>query len=77
MKKRVMTYIYNYRSTTPVEKMWTMKELHIAKSENERINAFVRSFGQDASNELYVLTSDIAGPTGNSGKIFKIVPAGS
>lgn len=59
---------------TPGEKMWQMKELPVSTSENGRINAFVRSFGQDERNELYVLTSDNAGPTGSTGKIFKIVP---
>jgi glucose/arabinose dehydrogenase/plastocyanin len=54
------------------EKMWSMKELRIATSANGRVGAFVRSFGQDTDHELYVLTSQMLGPTGNTGKIFKI-----
>lgn len=58
----------------PGEKMWQMKELHIATSANGRINAFVRSFGQDTDNEIYILTSENPGPVGNTGRVFKIVP---
>ncbi|KCZ72657.1 glucose/sorbosone dehydrogenase [Candidatus Methanoperedens nitroreducens] len=57
------------------EKMWPMKELRIATRENGRIGTFVRSFGQDADNELYILTSETLGPEGNTGRVFKIVPA--
>jgi len=58
----------------PGEKMWQMKELRIATSANGRINAFVRSFGQDTDNEIYVLTSGNPGPVGSTGRVFKIVP---
>jgi len=55
------------------EKMWSIKELRIATSESGRIGAFVRSFGQDANHEVYVLTSQTLGPTNNTGKIYKII----
>ncbi|MFZ3167073.1 MAG: PQQ-dependent sugar dehydrogenase, partial [Candidatus Methanoperedens sp.] len=54
------------------EGMWSTKELRVATSSNGRINEFVRSFGQDADHELYVLTSQMLGPTNNTGKIYKI-----
>jgi glucose/arabinose dehydrogenase len=70
--------------------LWTMQELTVvvndstppsldvarARSIDEtgRIGGYVLSFGQDETRELYVLTSDSAGPTGKSGKIFKLVP---
>jgi len=56
--------------------MWQMSELNITTSGNGRINHIVRSFGQDDQKELYVLASEILGPTGNTGKVFKIVPPG-
>lgn len=37
------------------------------------INSFILGFGEDSNNELYVLTSDTVGPTGNSGKVYKII----
>ncbi len=53
--------------------MWQIKELKIANRKDRRIGTFVRSFGQDSKNELYILTSDILGPNGKTGKVFKIV----
>ncbi|MEE8301314.1 MAG: PQQ-dependent sugar dehydrogenase, partial [Candidatus Tectomicrobia bacterium] len=55
--------------------MWTLEELKVAGKPNRRIGAFVLSFGEDADNELYILTSLITGPTGNRDKVYKIVPA--
>jgi glucose/arabinose dehydrogenase len=46
------------------------KEWSIISSEN--INSFLLAFGQDLDKNLYVLTSDTIGPTGNTGKIYKI-----
>lgn len=51
-----------------------IEEVKVAGDSSGRINAFVRSFGQDDEGELYVLTSDASGPSGNTGKIYKIVP---
>lgn len=56
------------------EKMWSVKELRIASNENGRIGAYVHSFGQDDEHEMYVMTSQNLGPTGNTGKVFKIRP---
>jgi|GEM_PF-111499 len=56
------------------QKMWSIKELKIASSASGRIGAFVHSFGQDSDNEIYVLTSDMLGPSNNTGKVFKIKP---
>jgi hypothetical protein len=33
------------------------------------------SMGQDGAGELYVLTSTEIGPTGTTGKVYKLVPA--
>ena len=56
------------------EKMWLVKELRISSNEGGRIDAFVRSFGQDAEHEMYVMTSQNLGPSGDTGKVFKIRP---
>ncbi|MBM2832211.1 MAG: Glucose/arabinose dehydrogenase, beta-propeller fold [Dehalococcoidia bacterium] len=60
------------RPSTPG--MWQMRELGITTNPNGQLNAFLRAFGQDASGELYVLTADSGGPSGSTGKVFKIVP---
>ncbi|MCK9595969.1 PQQ-dependent sugar dehydrogenase [Candidatus Pacearchaeota archaeon] len=41
--------------------------------DTSEISSFVLGFGQDNKKELYVLTSDSIGPTGNSGKVYKLV----
>jgi hypothetical protein len=61
---------------TPPEQaeIWPFEELRIANRENGRLGSYLLSFGQDADLELYVLTSDTAGPSGDTGRVFKIVP---
>ncbi|HSJ54794.1 MAG TPA: PQQ-dependent sugar dehydrogenase, partial [Anaerolineae bacterium] len=63
---------------TPSEtegELWEFEELSIASRENGELGAYLLSFGQDADLELYVMTSGSAGPSGNDGQIYKIVPA--
>ena len=52
---------------------WSFKELNISNNQNGRLGLFIKGVGQDANNELYLLTTEASGPTGNSGKIFKII----
>jgi hypothetical protein len=56
------------------EGMWTMQELTIAGSENGRLNEHLLSFGQDNSGEVYILTTELSGPGGSTGKVYKLVP---
>jgi glucose/arabinose dehydrogenase len=37
------------------------------------LGTYLKSFGQDLSGEMYLLTSDQEGPQGTSGKVYKIV----
>jgi hypothetical protein len=37
------------------------------------LGTYLKSFGQDQSGEIYLLTSDEAGPQGNTGKVYKII----
>jgi glucose/arabinose dehydrogenase len=39
----------------------------------KEINSFIIGFGEDSKKEIYVLTTDSVGPSGNSGKVYKIV----
>ena len=54
--------------------LWKMEEIRVAGRPDERINEYIRSLGQDEQGELYVLTSDVGGPTGDTGKVYKMVP---
>ncbi len=53
--------------------MWSIQGIVISSNTNGRLNTTVRGFGQDLDGELYLLTSDNAGPTGTTGKVFRIV----
>jgi hypothetical protein len=64
---------------TPSEtegEMWTYQELVIDGSENGRLNEYLLSFGQDSNGEVYILTTELAGPTGTTGKVYKLVTPG-
>ena len=38
-----------------------------------KVDSFVLGFAEDDENELYILTSGNLGPSGNNGKVYKIV----
>lgn len=63
-----------YMANSSGEGLWKMEEIHVADRPGGRINEYIRSFGQDDEGEQYVLTSDVAGPAGDTGKIYKMVP---
>ncbi len=54
--------------------LWEVKEIRVASGPKDRVNAYIRSLGQDANGELYLLTSDNVGPKGETGKVYKIIP---
>jgi glucose/arabinose dehydrogenase len=52
--------------------LWDMRELRVRNSPDGRLGRFVLGFGQDRGGEIYVLTTDNAGPTGTTGKVFRL-----
>ena len=54
--------------------LWTIRELTIANRPNGRLNHYVLGFGQDDRGEIYVGVRDVLGPTGTTGKVYKLVP---
>jgi glucose/arabinose dehydrogenase len=57
--------------------LWLMQELRIATEPSGRIGHYVLGFGQDPAGEIYVGATDNTGPTGSTGKVFKLVrPSG-
>ena len=54
---------------------WDFREMAISNKANQRLGSFITGIGQDADNELYLLTTENSGPKGNTGKVFKVVPA--
>jgi glucose/arabinose dehydrogenase/plastocyanin len=50
------------------------RELRLG-TDNRTLGHWIKGFGQDQQGELYVFASTNLGPTGTSGRMFKIVPA--
>jgi glucose/arabinose dehydrogenase len=61
-------------ATPSAEGLWDWEEIVVADSPSGRVDRFILSVGRDDGEEIYILTSDEVGPTGDTGKIFKIVP---
>ena len=58
-------------------RLWHFQELFITTSPNGRLNHYLLAFGQDPAGEVYVLTTDRAGPNDNTGRVYKIIsPSG-
>jgi glucose/arabinose dehydrogenase len=55
--------------------MWTTEEVKVAGNSNGRLGAFLRGFGEDSEGELYIMASQMEGPSGTTGRVYKIVPA--
>jgi hypothetical protein len=56
--------------------LWRMHQLQVATSPTRRLGHYVLGFGQDLAGEMYVLTTDEAGPSGTTGQVLKLVGAG-
>ena len=54
--------------------MWSFRELEIADTRDGRLGLFILGLGQDADKEIYLLTSERAGPQGTTGKVWRVVP---
>ncbi len=55
--------------------MWTTEEIRVATNASGRLGEFVRGFGEDSDREVYIMASQMTGPSGTTGKVYKIVPA--
>ncbi|HTF30124.1 MAG TPA: PQQ-dependent sugar dehydrogenase, partial [Flavitalea sp.] len=52
--------------------LWSYDKIAL-KSFPDNLQLYVKGFGQDSGGEIYVLATSVAGPTGVTGKVFKIV----
>ncbi len=53
---------------------WELKDLPLKDREAGELKEFILGFGEGREGEIYVLTSNTPGPTGDTGKVYKIVP---
>jgi glucose/arabinose dehydrogenase len=57
--------------------LWNMQQLRVATSPTGRLGHYLLGFGQGSDGEMYVLTTDQTGPSGTTGKVYKLVrPSG-
>ncbi|MFB6291069.1 MAG: PQQ-dependent sugar dehydrogenase [Candidatus Bipolaricaulia bacterium] len=52
--------------------LWSIRELRIANTDNGHLNQYLLAFGRDGEGEIYALTTENAGPSGNTGKVYKL-----
>jgi glucose/arabinose dehydrogenase len=54
--------------------LWPFQELSL-QSFPDHIGNFIKGFGQDLDGEIYVAASTVLGPSGTTGKVYKLVLA--
>lgn len=52
--------------------LWDFVEMDL--TDEHDLGYFLKGFGQDLEGEIYLAVSSVMGPTGNTGKILKLVP---
>lgn len=62
-----------FGGTESASGQWNMHNLTVNGREDGSIGAFLLGFGQDLDGEVYLLTSQVVGPGGTTGRVFKIV----
>ena len=51
---------------------WAFEKVTFADQPNGALAHYVHGFGQDLTGEVYVLTTDNLGPTGTTGRVFRL-----
>lgn len=54
---------------------WEVRPLDTASHPEGRVSAFVLGLGEDRHGEIYVMTNDRNGPSGDTGKVYRLAPA--
>lgn len=52
---------------------WSFQEISLKSSPND-IGHYLKGFGQDQDGEVYLTVTQVVGPSGTTGKVFKLVP---
>jgi glucose/arabinose dehydrogenase len=63
-----------YSATPAASGMWAYDQLKL-KSYQDNLGMFLKSIGQDQDGQVYLLTSGQMGPSGTTGKVFRLAPA--
>ena len=57
-------------------RLWKIQELRIQGRPDGRLGHQILGFGQDAAGEVYVLTADRSGPSGDTGRVYRLTGPG-
>ena len=52
--------------------LWTTEKISFSGSPNGAVGHFVIGFGQDQNGEVYVMTNDNTGPSGSTGRVYRL-----
>jgi hypothetical protein len=63
-----------YMATPSASASWEYEEVSLKNHPND-IGYYLKGFGQDNDGEIYLAVSSVLGPSGTSGKVFKLVKA--
>ncbi len=55
------------------DELWTVERIGAETQDGETL-PYLLGFGHDADGELYVLTTEMGGPTGDTGRVHRLVP---
>ena len=61
-------------STPSGQNIWNVDEINLVSHPND-LGYYLKGFGQDNKGEIYLTLSSNAGPSGTTGKVFKLVKA--
>src|SRR5690606_16363354 len=56
--------------------LWRLQEVRFQGRPGRRLGHYLLGIGQDATGELYVLTSDVTGPRDTTGRVYRLVRPG-
>lgn len=56
--------------------LWNMQELKVWMNPDGRLGHYLIGFGQDEAGEVYVLTTDETGPSGETGRVYRLARPG-
>ena len=62
-------------ATPSADGLWDHAPLALEGHPNGELEPFVLAFGEGADGELYVLTTSSRGPSGDTGKVWRLAPA--
>ena len=51
---------------------WASEKVTFADRPDGALGHYLHGFGQDLTGEVYVLTTDNLGPTGNTGRVYRL-----